>query len=288
MLLASDRGYIVIDDRRNRSMQKFILDMVASGDPHVYQIAMQDLLKQEDESSSKIASPFLHDGIRVGSLSGLLQELVSGTIYRVVEYTTSAASAVLATKSRRSNVCGPALQDVHREIGVFLADKLLEEYGRFNSGVLQQVEYPHVQGTSFCGWTTDQGSRPILILPLMRGGEPMSRGVHQRFPSARLIHWDDESDASSLALGASGDDIIIVDSVVNEGNSVRRVIKHLLQNGAAPSCRIHVLTAVMQKEASIKLPVEFPQVRFLALRVSGNKYTGRGGTDTGNRLFGTF
>ena len=50
---------------------------------------------------------------------------------------------------------------------------------------------------------------------------------------------------------------------------------------------IFVVTGVMQKEAAERLPKAFPKARFLALRVSENKYTGKGGTDTGNRLFGT-
>ena len=55
----------------------------------------------------------------------------------------------------------------------------------------------------------------------------------------------------------------------------------------AANCRVFVLAGVTQLEASIKLPLEYPRVRFFSLRVSTNKYTGKRGTDTGNRLFGT-
>jgi hypothetical protein len=48
-----------------------------------------------------------------------------------------------------------------------------------------------------------------------------------------------------------------------------------------------VLSGVMHEGAAAALPGEFPRARFLTLRVSSNQYSGRGGTDTGNRLFGT-
>ena len=81
--------------------------------------------------------------------------------------------------------------------------------------------------------------------------------------------------------------IILVDSVINRGESIRRCI-HTLQELRPVLPRVFVLTGVMQSKASIALPQEFHRVQFLALRVSENQYTGKGGTDTGNRLFGTF
>ena len=124
----------------------------------------------------------------------------------------------------------------------------------------------------------------------MRGGEPMSRGVYQQFPSAKLIHYNDDDIKSNSALtdvlgSSSIKDIIIVDSVINEGRSIRQVFGTLRGKSRL---QIYVLTAVMQHEASLKLPKEFPRVRFVALRVSENKYSGKGGTGTGNRLYATY
>ena len=180
----------------------------------------------------------------------------------------------------------PSLQAIHAQIGRFLAEKLLDSYGHFGA-LLDEGSFSHVQGGSFQGNVTSEN---VLILPLMRGGEPMSRGVFQCFPRAKLIHYDDKDIASSktaesILVSTNIKDVIFVDSVVNQGRSIRRCLAPLEKN---KRIRIHVLTAVIQQEASIKLPKEYPRVKFLALRVSENKYTGKGGTDTGNRLFGTF
>ena len=43
---------------------------------------------------------------------------------------------------------------------------------------------------------------------------------------------------------------------------------------------------LMRKEAKY-ITDKYPNISFYALRISENKYTGKGGTDTGNRLFNT-
>lgn len=50
--------------------------------------------------------------------------------------------------------------------------------------------------------------------------------------------------------------------------------------------QVVVICMVMQEEAQA-LAMEFPLVRFIAMRVSQNKFKGLGGTDTGHRLFNT-
>ena len=85
--------------------------------------------------------------------------------------------------------------------------------------------------------------------------------------------------------------IIVVDSVINSGKSIERAIKciHQLVERVTPSLSVvtYGLAGVIQQEAAERLPLAYPRARFLALRVSENKYVGKGGTDTGNRLFGT-
>lgn len=276
MISASDYGYIVIDDRQNRSMKDFINEQASSGGGrYLFQI---NLLPD---------SSFLHNGIQVGSLEQLEEDLASSRIHTVLDCAKfSTVAQLLATQSRRSDLHGPALQDVHAQMGRFLAERLLDYAGPHTS-LIDQDSFPHVQGTSFQGVVTSEN---VLILPLMRGGEPMSRGVYQYFPRAKLFHYNDKDDKSSSTLesvltSSNIKDIIIVDSVINEGRSVRRSLASL---GTNQCLRVYVLIAVMQKDASVNLPKEFPRVQFLTLRVSENKYTGKGGTDTGNRLFGTF
>jgi uracil phosphoribosyltransferase len=275
MLVAADRGYIAIDSLQNRSMAGFIEQVVTSNNPAIYQLSIQ----QRDN--------FVHDNIKVGSLSGLLKELASGTLNQVIAFTHHPSAQLLATKSRRSDIIGPLLQGVHIEIGMFLADRLLDVLYRAGNILAHTRVWCHVQGTTFQGLCANDTK--VMILPLMRGGEPMSRGFHQRFPLAQVVHWDDNCPPSKHELsGGAFTDLIIVDSVINSGKSIRHVLHHLhaLATWSCPP-RIYVVTGVIQSVASISLPLEFPRVRFLALRISDNKYSGVGGTDTGNRLFGT-
>jgi uracil phosphoribosyltransferase len=125
----------------------------------------------------------------------------------------------------------------------------------------------------------------ITILALMRGGEPMARGVFDIFPKATFIHYYEKTETSHTAHTPLPDlserVVILVDSVINSGNSIRRVVRELAAS------RIFVVAGVTQMKASVDLPTEFPSVCFYSLRLSENKYTGKGATDTGNRLFGT-
>lgn len=283
MLETSDRGYIVIDDRFNRSMNDFI-----------YKCA-------QTTTSSKIQQLYLHKnidsfvgwhpGIAVGCLTKLRKDLQRGTINSVLDCCNiSTAASILATQTRRADLSGPDLQNIHLEVGSLLADQLIDS---FPQHFTKTKHFPHVQGNDYVGKVP---SADVVILPLMRGGEPMSRGVYERFPHGKLFHYYDENESvdrlSKLLLSTSVTDVIIVGSVVNEGNSVRNVIGHVQRLIASDSAvlppKMYVLTAVMQKEAFVQLPIDYPLIRFIALRVSNNKYKGRGGTDTGNRLFGTF
>lgn len=287
MIEVSDRGYVVLDDRKNRSMQEFIKDAIASGGAAC--------LFQLHPGDNALPATAWHDGLQVAHLNNLLKHLKDKVIYRALDCgVASSAAQVLATKTRRADFSGPTLQDVHAQVGRFLADKLLDE---FSSHLITTEDFDHVQeGKKFDG---PVASNKVLVLPMMRGGEPLSRGVYERFPSGKVFHyWDEKkmvpcSESFTKELSAmlkDSSDIVIVDSVINQGRSVRDAIRML--QGLVPveekNCkRWYVLTAVMQEQASVELPKDFPFVRFVTLRVSKNQYTGRGGTDTGNRLFGT-
>ena len=185
-------------------------------------------------------------------------------------------------------------------MGELLADKLIDEFGVI-AELVDTVEISHVQGSTFTG-LTNSGTSNIVVLPLMRGGEPMARGVYSRFPLSLFIHfYDDEDDLHQrnglLTKAFEHMDpskpvkIIIADSVVNSGSSIRRAISYIrkVAHEINPGLQIalFVLSGVMQEGAAEILPRQFPRVRFITVRVSSNQYTGRGAIDTGNRLFGT-
>jgi uracil phosphoribosyltransferase len=297
MMQLSDRAYLVVDRRRNRSLQSFLLQDNARGSRNGWLYQLVDL-------DPEISQVFCHDGIAVGSLDGLLQELTSGSFFAVQDLSKTHSASILASQTRRADLQGMELQRVHEDLGKYLADKLLDDYGHRGDLLCCDAEFPHVQGGSFRGEKA-AGSN-VVILAMMRGGEPLARGVYQRFPSAQFVHYNDDDDKvevqegnndklcqvllDSSSMSMSTRVIIIVDSVINSGASIRRVIGKVAPIWICPNQKattVYVVTAVMQKEAAHQLPREFPRVGFLALRVSQNQYVGSGGTDTGNRLFGT-
>jgi len=79
--------------------------------------------------------------------------------------------------------------------------------------------------------------------------------------------------------------VVLADAVVNTGATVVPVLQQLL---ARRPGQLIVVSLVGQQEAAERLSLDFPDVHFLFARLSSNRYVGVGGTDTGNRLFGTF
>jgi uracil phosphoribosyltransferase len=289
MLQSADRGYIILDKRGNTSLQPWVQESFRNGTcAKLFQLP----LLSENDSSSQMLSKLI-PGVAIGSLVNLREELKSGSFFQTINDDSKKVSAqVLASQSRRSDISGPTLQAVHQEIGRYLTDLLVDHF----PDLVCPQSYPHVQGTTFQGVATVDR---VLILPLMRGGEPMARGVYERFPRAKLVHYIDdmskEGRVQLVDLVSKVQTIIIVDSVINQGGSVRRCLNTLhemihtlaVDPKLARLPQLVVLVNVMQAKASMVLPQEFPRVRFLALRISDNQYTGKGGTDTGNRLFGT-
>ena len=276
MLEAADRAYVALDSKGNRSLMPYLQKVSGSqGESHkVFQ-----LLLGEGGGHPP------HVGIQVGSLTTLGTELAANTFNRLMDFSRDHAAQLLATVTRRADVAGPALQAAHEDVGSFLAQRLIA-----NEFEVTAISIPHVQNRVDLGFDIKDGKR-VTILAMMRAGDPMARGVHRRFPQATFVHYDDKlprTRATVEALGARlGRDLIVVDSVINSGKSIRALLTDLQSLGDDTVRRVFVLTGVMQSAPSSELPVEFPTVRFYTLRVSSNKYIGKGGTDTGNRLFGT-
>ena len=181
MLQSADHGYIVLDKRGNVSLQTWVQEGLKNGVcNYLYQLPLSD-------NHFVLPTNKLIPGIAVGSLVNLKRELASRSFFQTIDYGSIGTVAhILASQSHRSNVSGPALQSVHQDIGKYLADHLVDHFRHL---LVQSQSYPHVLGTTFEGVPTVDG---VLILPLMRGGEPMSRGVHQRFPGAKLEHYTDD------------------------------------------------------------------------------------------------
>ncbi|EXJ55215.1 hypothetical protein A1O7_08141 [Cladophialophora yegresii CBS 114405] len=232
-------------------------------------------------------------------MQAILSRRANGTCVSVyiLEMTNEKAAKILMTPTRDASVAGPALRETHRRAGWFLANSFVPTI----VGV-EEYQIPHVQGNSTAGHHLLDESR-TMVVALMRGGEPMALGVNDAFPLAALLHANQPEDITKKHLEIMRT-IILVDSVVNSGKSVLEFIQRvwkLADSGRKDdgkehgTIRIIVVAGVVQSQAVDKIRSSWLSLKhvnrltlsLIALRLSENKFTGKGGTDTGNRLFNT-
>jgi uracil phosphoribosyltransferase len=203
---------------------------------------------------------------------------------QVITQTDTGAARVLMTSMRDSNVSGVALRKAHHNVGWYLATENLPEVLG-----LEELSITHVQGGSTQGHRVESENQ-ILIIALMRGGEPMAFGVNEALPSAQLLHAKKPEDVTSAHLSGRSA-VILVDSVINSGGTIMDFVEWIHETN--PKIPLVAMTGVLQEDAVKKLK-DFHQglpayqpFTLVALRISKKKYTGKGGTDTGHRLFNT-
>ena len=182
---------------------------------------------------------------------------------------------LLVDRTRRAAVSGPALAQAHREVGAALAPFA----GRRCS--LRNVAIDHVAGASQ-GVELDPRVAPIVLV-LMRAGLFVAEGLWSCMPGAALVPWDGEPAALSRA-PIEGRPVIVVDSVINTGRSIHRTVGLLVER--RPEW-VTVAALVANSEGLASCMSRWPDAEFAIARVSSRSYVGRGGTDTGARLFGT-
>jgi uracil phosphoribosyltransferase len=187
------------------------------------------------------------------------------------------------TPMRDAAISGPALRDAHSQVGWYLATEFCTEI----LGV-ETCRITHVQGHQADGFRIFH-EKETLIVPLMRGGEPMALGVSRALPLAMFLHAKipDEIELKHLH---DRETIFLVDSVVNTGQSILEFVQHI--RNLSTSIRIIVIAGVIQAKSvsTSRIAQElsrFRRLSFVALRLSNNQFTGKGPTDTGHRLFNT-
>ncbi|OHF02739.1 uracil phosphoribosyltransferase [Colletotrichum orchidophilum] len=200
---------------------------------------------------------------------------------RLLHATDRNAAKLLMTPTRDASVAGPCLRAAHGHVGRYLATEFLTE-------LLGLEAYPihHVQGHTTDGHRLVDESRTSIVA-LMRGGEPMAFGVSEAFPRAMFIHAKHATELTEENLRGMRT-LLLVDSVVNSGKSVKEFVDHIRRLDS--SIRIVVVAGVVQAKAisTVLEPLANQgDLSLVALRLSDNKFTGSGGTDTGNRLFNT-
>lgn len=203
---------------------------------------------------------------------------------RVFHATDRTAAKLLMTPMRDAALAGPALRKAHHRVGWYLGTECLTDIIG-----LEEYVIPHVQGHHTMGHRL-LGERQTMIVPLMRGGEALAFGINDAFPLAMFVHANHPSDITLHHLEGKTT-ILLVDSVVNSGKTVVEFVRHVRNLHA--DIRIVVVAGVIQAQSVssggplAQALAHFKKLDFVALRLSENKFTGRGTTDTGNRLYNT-
>jgi uracil phosphoribosyltransferase len=188
----------------------------------------------------------------------------------------SKALQVLLTQSRRADLAPVQLSEVHRMLGRLLSYEYVEQLD------LQEIEIHHVQGPKKGVSIGDHEF--TLVLALMRSGLYVAEGFREILNDRARMEFISEGLCLSRLLSAYDlmkINVVLVDSVINTGSTVKRIIDQL------PQCkRKTVVCQVMHKDVAESSMVLDPELHFIACRVSSNFYLGKGRMDTGNRLLG--
>jgi len=281
MLDKADQAIIVVgeEQKRSRTMDAALMNAIHNGGLR----ARQALLPSN-------ASPRL-DTTKLPLIQLTEHEFINSVLCRrsrhvgiqVVHATDRNVAKLLMTPMRDATFAGPVLREVHRRVGWYLATEFLAD-------VIGVEEYlvPHVQGHHTSGYRLLHEQKTTIVA-LMRGGEPMAFGVNDAFPLAMFVHASGPDDIMFHHLQGQLN-VVLVDSVVNSGKTVVQFVQHVRNLHA--TIRIVVLAGVVQAQfvsgsSLTEALAHHANLSIVALRLSDNNFTGRGTTDTGNRLFNT-
>ncbi|KAH6851360.1 uracil phosphoribosyltransferase-domain-containing protein [Chaetomium sp. MPI-CAGE-AT-0009] len=280
MMHEAHQALVVVGDEcsRSRSMDERLLNAIDERGLRACQV----LLPSD-------APPRL-DAIRLPRVrltdGELLKMLVRqrGAEDRIRHATDEKATKLLMAPTRDARVFGPVLRKAHKRVGWYLATSFLADLVG-----LEQYDIPHVQGHSTEGHRIRHENRTTIVA-LMRGGEPMAEGVNGALPSAMFLHAKTPDELGPQHVKGQRT-VVLVDSVVNSGKSIVEFVQRIRNLDA--TIFIVVVAGVVQAKslASAGLLGRVLEtdraLGLVALRLSDNRFQGRGGTDTGNRLFNT-
>jgi uracil phosphoribosyltransferase len=280
MFAQADRTVVVVGDEQTRStlIESELTKAIHEGRFSARQVI---LLRGAPPRLNTAVLPIVHLD-EPGFLNYLLPDYCV-PVLSLVELTETRSSKILATAMRDANNSGPFLREVHKQVGQYLALQTLPD-------LLGVEEYmiPHVQGYQASGFRIADQDK-TLVVALMRGGEPMALGVNDILPIASFLYANRPDDLQPKHV-VEMSTVILVDSVVNSGRTIIDFVSRL--KNLCETVRIVVISGVVQNSAignieGLKVVIRGGQVNLVALRLSENKFTGCGGTDTGNRLYNT-
>ncbi|KAG9311066.1 uracil phosphoribosyltransferase-domain-containing protein [Chiua virens] len=253
MLSKADKAIVVVgeDQTRSKTMEAALLDAIDNGGLRARQVLLpSNVLPRLDTT-------------RLPLVDITDPEFIESVFRRprcpspqVLHATSKSAAKLLMTPTRDATIAGPALRDAHR----------------------RNTEFPHVQGHQTEGHRLIHEQR-TLIIALMRGGEAMAFGVNDAFPLAMFVHAKRPEEILPDHVEQQHT-VLLVDSVINNGNTAMQFIRRVrdLHAGA----RIVVVAGVVQSQAITgdgplaRALVHDANLNIVALRLSDNKYTGRG------------
>lgn len=280
MLKKADKAFLVVGpaDSRSNSIEPRLQEAIDNEGLRAQQILLPEPLPRLDTKQLPTAT-------LDGSFLPLLKKHHSLKIY---DATDKMASKILASNTRDADFHGPNLQKAHEDAGWYLAMEYVSTFIGVEPYTMTSVQGKEIQGHRLFD------EKKTCIVPLMRGGDPLARGVHKAFPLAMYHHAKDPVGIQAIHVSRMNT-IILVDWVINSGKSIVGFVKHIREN-LSSQIRIVIVAGVVQEEAIGVGDVDgilktetagFGDVALIAMRISKNKYPGRGGTDTGHRLFNT-
>ncbi|GMF81962.1 unnamed protein product [Aspergillus oryzae] len=281
MMSVANEAIIVVGDKqtRSRSMDSGLSAAIKDG-LHARQALLPRTCPVRLETSNLTVVDLTGDEF----INAILQRRNRPGCLQFVHETDSEAAKLLMTPMRNAAISGPDQRKAHSNVGAFLATKHLSEVIG-----LEEYTIPHVQAHKTTGYRL-HGEAKTLIVAVMRAGEAMALDISDVFPKAMFLHASKPDDIKQNHLEQSIT-VILVDSVINSGETIVRFIRFI--RGLHSAVRIVVVAGVVQDQAvfgcsPLRALARSSDLTIVALRVSNNKYTGTGNTDTGNRLFNTF
>ncbi|KAI7194713.1 hypothetical protein KC363_g1941 [Hortaea werneckii] len=229
------------------------------------------------------ATPWLNTLMLPTTTLEQVRKSIFGTL-EVIEATDTPSAHVLQTPMRNSALSGNQLRQAHERCGWYLAIHYVTQALRTEKYTIYDV---HQNETT--GWRLKNEDKTVIV-PMMRGGEPMAFGVSEAFPKAVFHHAKEPEEVLKKHLDGMKA-VILVDAVINEGRTIAGFVKHIRQ--IDPNIDIVVMAGVTQRDAVQGRKIltralsGCGKVTLITLRTSERKYKGQGATDTGDRLFNT-
>ncbi|KAK5310822.1 hypothetical protein LTR70_009212 [Exophiala xenobiotica] len=259
MLKAADQAIVVVDGLKARH------------------VLLPDTTSQRLDTSRlpriKLTTPAFVDAI--------FGTTPSHTADNVAHATDKNAAKLLMTTMRDAAVPAVALREHHHRVGWYLATEYLSQNTTIG---IEAYPISHVNGTLTNGYRLHHENK-IIIVAIMRAGDPMVLGISDAMPSAMFLHAKDPADLKPEHVNQRHT-VVVVDSVINTGRITLMYLDRIRALHA--TIRIAVVAGVVQEKfITDKKLGGHANARLAALRVSVNQYKGFGATDTGHRLFNT-